>query len=344
MAKYESSDSVAVPPKLNFTLPTRKEIGKNRSGWSSAEIQSQVWTEILLITANDHEFDACYSYMKHVQRSWHDTLGMVDFGQFGDSVRVALMKCAQGPTEAVIAVKNAADILHPKVILFVGICASMKPTKAKLGDVVISAKLATYGDKKVRADGIVEYRGTKAKVSRYMARLILHAADGWEAPLQDQSSLKVEVHRDAVMLSGPELIDNLERRQELLNHFRDALGLEMEGAGLYAAARDLGIEWAVIKAVSDFGDGSNSETKDWQPFASVMAASVVHNMFKYSDVIKQWPHYSKDDQPVPPAPSNGQSRTQSMPVRRLDACSAPNLRTSILCVRDWVMAISLARF
>ena len=229
--KYESSDSVAVPPKLNFTLPTRKEIGKNRYGWSSAEIQSQVRTEILLITANDHEFDACYSYMKHVQRSWHDSLGMVDFGQFGDSVRVSLMKCAQGPAAALIAVKNAAEILHPKVVLFVGICASMKPAKAKFGDVVISAKLATYADKKVRADGTVEYRGTKANVSRYMARLILHAADGWEPPLQDQSSLKVEVHRDAVMLSGPELIDNLERRQKLLNHFRDALGLEMEGAG-----------------------------------------------------------------------------------------------------------------
>lgn len=32
---------------------------------------------------------------------------------------------------------------------------------------------------------------------------------------------------------------------------------------------------------------------DWQPFASAMAASVVHNMFKYSDVIERWPHYQK---------------------------------------------------
>jgi nucleoside phosphorylase len=64
-----------------------------------------------------------------------------------------------------------------------------------------------------------------------MSRLILHAADGWEPPLKDQSSLKVEVHRDAVMLSGPELVDNRERREELAEYFRDALGLEMEGAG-----------------------------------------------------------------------------------------------------------------
>jgi hypothetical protein len=45
--------------------------------------------------------------------------------------------------------------------------------------------------------------------------------------------------------------------------------------------------------VSDFADGNKSATKDWQPFASAMAASVVHNMFKYPDVIRQWPHYKK---------------------------------------------------
>jgi hypothetical protein len=63
--------------------------------------------------------------------------------------------------------------------------------------------------------------------------------------------------------------------------------------GLYAAAYDLGIEWAVIKGVSNFADGSKKSTEKWQQFATAMAASVVHNMFKYPDVIKQWPHYKK---------------------------------------------------
>ena len=69
--------------------------------------------------------------------------------------------------------------------------------------------------------------------------------------------------------------------------------------GLYAAAYDNGLEWAVIKAVSDFADGSKTETGDWQPFASVMAASLVYHMFKYPDVIEQWPHYkSANSAPV----------------------------------------------
>jgi hypothetical protein len=64
-----------------------------------------------------------------------------------------------------------------------------------------------------------------------MARLILNAAHGWKPPLKDPKSLDVEVHHDAVMLSGSDLVNNRERRQELLNSFPDALGLEMEGAG-----------------------------------------------------------------------------------------------------------------
>ena len=288
--------TVARPPELSFRLPSLGEIGTTLLGWSSDEIQKQLSlsTEILLITANDHEFVACYSYMKNVKPTHSDSLGRVYFGNFGDdnNVRVALIVSSrQGPTSAVIAVKNAAEILHPKVILFVGICATMKPEKAKLGDVVISAKLATYADKKVRKDGSVEYRGSKEDVSRNMGQLILSAAHGWKPPLNDPNSLTVQVHRDAVMLSGPELVNNLERRQELGNSFQDALGLEMEGAGLYAAARDIGVEWGVIKAVSDFGDGSKTATEEWQPFASVMAISVVRNMFQYEDVIKNWPHY-----------------------------------------------------
>ena len=260
---------------------------------------------------------------------------MVDFGQFGDhNVRVALTQCRQGTAAALIAIKNAAEILHPKVALFVGICGTMKPTKAKLGDVVISAKLATYEVKEIRPDGTVEYGGSKPDVSRNMARLISSAADGWNPPLEDPRSRDIKVHHDAVMLSGSELVNYGPRREELADYFRDALGLETEGAGmrsittvtnrvlswadiyavinpiyitehvcksvkfgisfilgLYAAAHDSGLEWAVIKAVSDFADGSNTATEDWQPFASVMAASLVHHMFKYPDVVNQWPHY-----------------------------------------------------
>ena len=51
------------------------------------------------------------------------------------------------------------------------------------------------------------------------------------------------------------------------------------------------MEWVVIKGISDYADGSKSETKAWRPFASVMAASVVENILKVPGLLKDWLHY-----------------------------------------------------
>ena len=229
----ENQEHVIPPPDLDFVIPSEKDIESKRYEWTSKEIQSRLPIDILLVTATSHEFNSCYHYMKQVQRSWCSNLGMVDFGKFGEqNVTVALIRCEMGPLPALILVKNAAEDLGPKVVLFVGICAAVNRAKAKLGDVVISAKLVDCATKKVTAEGIVEYRGVKANVSRNMARLILTAAHGWKAPLKEPSCFDVKVHSQAVMLSGSELVDNDERRQELLEYFRDAVGLEMEGQGV----------------------------------------------------------------------------------------------------------------
>lgn len=63
------------------------------------------------------------------------------------------------------------------------------------------------------------------------------------------------------------------------------------GSGIFAAAYDLKMEWVVVKGVSDYADGNKSKTEAWQPFASVMAASVVENMLKFPGVLKDWQHY-----------------------------------------------------
>lgn len=64
---------------------------------------------------------------------------------------------------------------------------------------------------------------------------------------------------------------------------------------MYTAAYSAGIEWVVVKGISDLANGSKGNEGDakWQPFACAMAASVVHNMFKDPTVIKQWRNYEK---------------------------------------------------
>lgn len=149
-------------------------------------------------------------------------------------VKVALIRCEKGATEpnaSLIVVKNAVEFLRPKAVACVGFCGSLDAQKAKLGDVVISAKLATYSNKRTQPDETEEMRGVKAHVSKNMGHLIPFAADAWYPPIKETSDYEVDVHRQYVMLSGPEVVNNAKRRQELLKHHPDAIAIEMEGEG-----------------------------------------------------------------------------------------------------------------
>ena len=108
-------------------------------------------------------------------------------------------------------------------------CGGLNPDKVKLGDVVISEKLITYAPSKVTENGIEEL-GDRVPPSTKLGKLILNAADGWEAPLQDPAELEVEVKRGA-LLSGPQLVDKNELREALIKRFPNGIAIEMEGEG-----------------------------------------------------------------------------------------------------------------
>ena len=75
-------------------------------------------------------------------------------------------------------------------------------------------------------------------------------------------------------------------------------------SGIFAAAHDLKVEWAVVKGISDYADGTKSSTDNWRPFASFMAASVVANILKGPGVLTGWEHYKGMSQ-APGEDNNG---------------------------------------
>ena len=64
--------------------------------------------------------------------------------------------------------------------------------------------------------------------------------------------------------------------------------------GLYSAAQDGNIKWAVIKGVSHFIDGREPNTDSWREFASALAASLTFNMLKDAYVLKTWNHHESE--------------------------------------------------
>ena len=219
------------PPELNKILPSLPDITTITKPSKDADLP----VDVLLLTVEDCEFLACYRELKNPYRCYFDDLGFVYFSDVSErreEVKVALLKCDKsGPGASLIAVKNAATMLRPKAVISVGACSGLHPKKCKLGDVVVSAKLATYASKVV-INNQEQSTGMKSYVSKRFLGVIKNCADGWKAPLKNLADAQqVQVYTAAEFLSGPEKVISGQRRDQLAETNPQAIAMENEGEG-----------------------------------------------------------------------------------------------------------------
>jgi hypothetical protein len=80
----------------------------------------------------------------------------------------------------------------------------------------------------------------------------------WNYPLTENRNAKVYL---GPILTGEKLIDNSEFITNLVTIFPNAIGGEMESAGVYVAANEKRLDWLIIKGICDFADGTKSVGK-----------------------------------------------------------------------------------
>ena len=227
-----ATTNIEDPPELNKVLPSLADIKAITKPSKDADLP----VDILLLTVTNCEFLACYSELKNPYRCWFDGLGYVYFSDVGESqeeLKVALLRCYRngiGPGGALVSVKNAASVLRPKAVISVGTCSGLNPAKSKLGDVVVSAKLATYASKVVTSNQ-EQSTGMRSYVSKRFLDVIKNCADGWQAPLKNPEAQQVRVYTDAEFLSGPEQVRAEWRRDQLAETNPQAMAIENEGEG-----------------------------------------------------------------------------------------------------------------
>ena len=229
------SESIREPPELSETLKVleMEDLPPTTTPWKDIK-EKFLPVDFLLLTAKDCEHLSCFSFLDDIKMGYDPNLGPVNFGFNSSKLKIAVIRCfmgSSGPGGSTVVVKEAVPILRPKAVICVGYCASMDEKKAKLGDVIVSAKLITCASNRVGENGIEEH-GEIVPPQQRMAKLIKLAGAGWKAPLKNPKDLKVTVRNDGVLLSGPTVLDNPELKMELKNRFRQATAIEMEGEGI----------------------------------------------------------------------------------------------------------------
>ncbi len=226
--------------KLSATnqLITRKfrVIDLNQNSWIKADI--------VLLTATDIELNAVLSKLK-IYPGKKDKLKIFEgpetyyVGKFGAFI-AAVTKCRMGSVgegSVILATDQAQRTWEPKAIIMVGIAFGRDSTKQKIGDVLVASQIISYEPQRIGDP--VQHRGSIPPSNTTLLNRFENVHD-WEFPSLDGSPCNLQV---GPILSGEKLINDEEFKSALFQQFPQAVGGEMEGAGLCAASGRVGVAW-----------------------------------------------------------------------------------------------------
>lgn len=233
-------------------------------------------SDVLLVTVTEVETRAALAHMtEHAGDPKLDFHGSKTYFRFPkvEGTSVVVVRSEMGSDTvggATTTVSDAIAHLKPGAVVMVGIAFGVDEEKLPVGSVLVSQQLQGYELQRVgtEEDGDVDVtpRGDKVTASPRLLDRLKTAALTWPGGQV----------KPGLLLSGSKLIDNLAFRQRLQREFPEAIGGEMEGVGLYAAAAVKNVEWILAKAVCDFADGlKGQEKKQRQELAADAAASFV---------------------------------------------------------------------
>ncbi|MFD9941129.1 hypothetical protein ACFWYW_50000 [Nonomuraea sp. NPDC059023] len=201
---------------------------------------------------------------------WHTAfeLGVVSGAQ------VLLAQTRPGSTEpgaATLTAQSLIDQLDPDYLLLTGICYGLVTKKQKLGDILVCTQLRVMDHRKIAEPAlgrpVERLRGDRVTPSVTLLDRCQNARLTQEGPA---------VHFGP-LLSGNVLLDSPTERQRMIEAEPEAIGGEMEGLGVYAAAAKDKVDWIVVKAIADWGMDKDDT---WQPIAARNAAEFMVDVLR----------------------------------------------------------------
>lgn len=233
--------------------------------------------DVLIVTVTDVESAAILQVFQEFtgekpklvpigERVYHD-LGKVN----GAHVLMAISEMGAGGLGAAQqTVQKGILATDPSAVILVGIAFGVNREKQAIGDILVSTQLWLYDLQRIGKDKIIT-RGDKPHASAKLINYFRSASLYW-------NGAKV---RFGLILAGEKLVDNIDYREQLKSFEPEAIGGEMESAGLYVACQDVHKDWILVKGICDWADGQKDHNKDaYQLLAAQNAANFVLHALK----------------------------------------------------------------
>jgi nucleoside phosphorylase len=213
---------------------------------------NKIRNNVLLVTANRIETESILNiaklkYQLSFTRNFFGDHTIYALGPIG-GINLFLVQSEAGsigPSGSALTVNDAISYIKPQSIILVGIAFGLQPEKQKIGDILVSKQMQLYELQKRNENRIKQIisRGDKPPSSPRLLDRFRSGVINWS---------EIDVHF-GLLLSGEKLSNSTTFTKELLDEAPEAIGAEMEGAGLFSVAYKRKIDWIVVKSIVDWG-------------------------------------------------------------------------------------------
>lgn len=214
--------------------------------------------DILLVGVTKVEMKAILnSFGKQINRRIINKKLYYDLGRINDAQVFLVQTTSLGSTGlggSLFTVNKAIEDLSPSSIIMVGVAFGVDSENQDIGDILISERLLSYEAQRIgtrNGEIVILPRGNRVEASPRLLDRFKSGELDWHGP-----NIKF-----GLILSGEKLVDNIQFRNQIIEIEPEAIGGEMEGAGLFTAAQNHNIDWIIVKAICDWADGHKNENK-----------------------------------------------------------------------------------
>lgn len=210
-------------------------------------------TKILICTATDIESKTLYDIAKSKGFSpsieSFASFSAIHFGPVNDCeiYFCQSQKGSIGPGSSCLTAYDGIEEIRPNFVISLGIAFGSNNENQNIGDILVSSQVQCYEPERVGSDKIIP-RGDRIPADP----ILLNRCDTAKLTWRDS-----KVHT-GLILSGEKLVDNLELKKKLLNIEPEAIGGEMEGAGIIAACYRKNVPWIIVKGICDWAENKES--------------------------------------------------------------------------------------
>lgn len=267
----------SIPPEILLRYTPKRDFHDSTQSIAVSDLPTSV--DLAILTITEAEFLAVFERMEPLPtRSKISTL-LIDnsfyvVGTYGHYTVVLLATSRVGMGSAMNYLNAAIIQFKCQLVVSIGMAWGANPQKQRLGDVLVADRVVNVDDVKISVGREIQ-RGPTPPIHPRSNVIVYTTHLWWKDKFINVDGRPCKMHGGLYVWSNT-LLNDAERKRQILQKHPEAIGGEMESLGVYEAAVFQGVGWMVIKGISNWGDGSKHD--EYHPVATWSAVSFLHTM------------------------------------------------------------------